>query len=85
MALKYLSEGGSKVAIYEQKLSLGGGMSDGGMMFPQIVVQEEVCGILDDFGIMYEEYLPDIVRQIPQVRREVIAGVSPAGTEVFIL
>ena len=39
VAAKYLAEAGVKVALYEQKLSLGGGMWAGGMMFPRIVVQ----------------------------------------------
>jgi len=51
VAAKYLAEGGASVSLFERKLSVGGGMWGGGMMFPKIVVQEEAKGILDDFGI----------------------------------
>ena len=46
----YLAQKGIKTAIYERKLSIGGGMWGGGMMFNQIVVQTEARSILDEFG-----------------------------------
>jgi len=46
-----LARKGRKVALFEKKLSIGGGMWGGGMMFNEIVVQEEGKRILDDFGI----------------------------------
>lgn len=51
VAAKFLAEKGKKVAIFERKLSIGGGMWGGGMMFNEIVVQEEAKGILDHFSI----------------------------------
>ncbi|MCX7682535.1 MAG: sulfide-dependent adenosine diphosphate thiazole synthase [Anaerolineae bacterium] len=42
---------GVKVAMFERKLSLGGGMWGGGMMFNEIVVQEEARGILEEVGV----------------------------------
>lgn len=47
----YLAKKGYKVAIFEKKLSIGGGMWGGGMMFNQIVVQTEGKRILDEFKI----------------------------------
>ncbi len=55
VAARYLADGGASVSLFERKLSVGGGMWGGGMMFPKIVVQEEAKGILDDFGINYIE------------------------------
>ncbi len=52
----YLAKAGKKVALYERKLSIGGGMWGGGMMFNEIVVQKEACSILDEFGVRYQEY-----------------------------
>jgi thiazole biosynthesis enzyme len=52
----YLAKKGIKTAIYERKLSVGGGMWGGGMMFNRIVVQPEAKGILDEFGISAKEY-----------------------------
>jgi len=39
-AAYYLAKEGVKTAIFEQKLSVGGGMWGGGMMFSRIVVQD---------------------------------------------
>ena len=47
VAAFFLAEAGRKVALFERKLSLGGGMWGGGMMFNEIVVQEEGKEILD--------------------------------------
>ena len=86
VAAKYLAEAGVKVAIYEKKLSLGGGMWAGGMMFPRIVVQEEARRILDDFGIRYKEYQPGyyVANSVESVGK-LIAGATSAGAEVFNL
>ena len=46
-----LAKNGFKVSLYERKLSVGGGMWGGGMMFNEIVVQEEGKRILDLFEI----------------------------------
>ncbi len=58
VASYYLAKAGKKVAMYERKLSIGGGMWGGGMMFNEIVVQEEGVRILDEFGVRYQEYQP---------------------------
>ncbi|UCD14774.1 MAG: thiazole biosynthesis enzyme, partial [Thermoplasmatales archaeon] len=47
-AAKYLSLAGKKVVVFERKLSIGGGMWGGGMMFPVVVVQEESKHILEE-------------------------------------
>jgi sulfide-dependent adenosine diphosphate thiazole synthase len=52
----YLAKKGLKVALFERKLSMGGGMWGGGMMFNKIVIQEESRRILDEFGIKYHQY-----------------------------
>ncbi|RKY38700.1 MAG: ribose 1,5-bisphosphate isomerase [Candidatus Omnitrophota bacterium] len=52
----YLSKQGRKVLILERKLSVGGGMWGGGMMFNKIVVQKEARFILEEFGIVSRRY-----------------------------
>jgi thiamine thiazole synthase len=47
----FLVKNGFKVILLERKLSIGGGMWGGGMMFNEIVVQKEGKRILDEFGI----------------------------------
>lgn len=51
VAAYYLAKKGRKVALFERKLSVGGGMWGGGMMCNEIVVQDEGKAILDDFEI----------------------------------
>lgn len=51
----YLGTAGVKVAIFEKKLSPGGGMWGGGMTFNEIVVGPEAKEILDEFGIRTAE------------------------------
>lgn len=52
----YLAKAGIKVAAFERKLSVGGGMWGGGAMFNKIVVQESGKEILDEFGIESQPY-----------------------------
>ena len=54
VAAYFLAKAGLKVALFDRKLSPGGGMWGGAMMFNQIVVQEEALHIVDEFGINYE-------------------------------
>src|SRR4030042_4506924 len=56
VAAYYLVKSGYKVSLFEKKLSIGGGMWGGGMMFNEIVVQEEAKKILDEFGVRTREY-----------------------------
>lgn len=52
----FLAKNGFRVTLFERKLSIGGGMWGGGMMFNEIVVQEEGKRILDEFGIRSKPY-----------------------------
>jgi len=56
VAATYLARAGRKVAVFERKLSIGGGMWGGGMMFNEIVVQEEARALLEEFGVRTVEY-----------------------------
>lgn len=86
VAAKYLAEAGIKTVLYEKKLSVGGGMWGGGMMFPRIVVQEEARRILDDFDIMYKEYEKGyyVANSIESVAK-LTSGAINAGAEIFNL
>jgi thiamine thiazole synthase len=52
----YLARAGKKVALFESKLSTGGGIWGGGMLFNEIVVQDDALPVLDDFGIEHRPY-----------------------------
>jgi thiazole biosynthesis enzyme len=53
-----LAKAGRKVAMFERKLSIGGGMWGGGMMMNEIVVQEEARRILEEMDIPCREFQP---------------------------
>ncbi len=82
VASTYLARSGYKVAIFERKLSVGGGIWGGGMLFNEIVVQEEARRILEDFGIRvskFEEnyYTADSVETVSLLTaRAIQAGVT---------
>ncbi|MCM8801101.1 MAG: sulfide-dependent adenosine diphosphate thiazole synthase [Candidatus Omnitrophica bacterium] len=68
----YLAKKRKKVAIFEKRISVGGGMWAGGIMFNEIVVQKEAKEILDEFGIstqLYEKgyYLADSIESVSAI------------------
>lgn len=52
----YLAKALIKVAIFERKLSVGGGIWGGGMMFNEIVLQTKAKSIFDELGIRTRKY-----------------------------
>lgn len=52
----FLAKAGKRVVMYERKLSIGGGMWGGGMLFNEIVVQEAAVYILEEFGVRCNKY-----------------------------
>ena len=54
-AARYLGEAGFKVVVLERRLSFGGGIGGGGMLFHKIVVEEDAVKVLEDFKVKYEE------------------------------
>ena len=82
----YLAKADKKVVIFERKLSVGGGMWGGGIMFNEIVVQKKAKKILDDFGIktrIYEEgyYLADSIEAVSSICSKTVK----AGVKIFNL
>jgi thiamine thiazole synthase len=51
-----LAKDGFKVALFERKLSIGGGMWGGGMTFNYIVVQEESKHLLEEGGVPVKRF-----------------------------
>lgn len=56
VAAYYLAKAGHKVALFDRKLSPGGGMWGGAMMFNDIVVQEEALPIVQELQLDYKPY-----------------------------
>jgi thiamine thiazole synthase len=57
-AAYYLARGGLKTAVFERRLSIGGGMWGGAMMFNRIVFQELAREVFTEMGVSAEEYAP---------------------------
>ncbi|MHA1270080.1 MAG: sulfide-dependent adenosine diphosphate thiazole synthase [Candidatus Helarchaeota archaeon] len=83
---KYIAEKGYKVAIFERKLSFGGGSLGGGMMFNKAVVQDAAKSILDEFKIKTIEYEKGYyVADSVEMAAKLAAGVIDAGAKIFNL
>ncbi len=79
-----LAEAGKRVVLFERKLSIGGGMWGGGMLFNEIVVQESVLPLLQRFGIRYYPYregyyTADAIEAVASLARAAVQ----AGATIF--
>jgi len=81
-----LGERGIRCALIEKKLSIGGGMWGGGMMFPRIVVQEEAKRLLDRFEVTFHEFEEGyyVAKSVETVAK-LTAAACDAGVEFFNL
>jgi thiamine thiazole synthase len=82
----YLAKAGKRVVLFERKLSVGGGMWGGGIMFNEIVVQEKAKRLLDEFDVstrLYEKgyYLADSIESVSTICSKAVK----AGLKVFNL
>jgi len=83
---KYIAEKGFKVAIFERRLSIGGGIWGGGMMFNKIVVQDSAKKILNDFGVKTTQYAKGYyVADSIEMATKLAIGVLDAGGKIFNL
>jgi thiamine thiazole synthase len=79
----YLAEKGKRVVLFERKLSPGGGMWGGGMMFPKIVVQEEAEEILKGFNIKYKKDKAGLTASSIEAVGKLVAGCCDSGCKIF--
>ena len=86
VASRVLAENGAKTALFERKLSVGGGMWGGGIGFNVIVVQQAAKRLLDEYEIHTEKfhdqyYTADSIESVSKL----VAGAKNAGAEIFNL
>ncbi|MFO7889205.1 MAG: sulfide-dependent adenosine diphosphate thiazole synthase [bacterium] len=86
MAAAVLAENGAKTALFERKLSIGGGMWGGGIGYNVIVVQEKAKYILDKLNINYTKfeegyYTADSIESVSKL----ISYTKDKGAEIFNL
>ncbi len=84
VAARDLALQGKNIALFEKKLAPGGGIWGGGMLFNEVVVQEDAINILDDFNIKYLDkdegyYSSDAV----EMSAGLIFGAVQAGDKLF--
>jgi thiazole biosynthesis enzyme len=82
----YLAKHGLKAAIFESKLAPGGGIWGGGMMFNEIVFQDDALYIVEDMGIRFQPtgdgyYTMDSV----EMASTLISKCIQSGTVIFNL
>ena len=82
-AARYLAKKKKKVYVFERKLSPGGGMWGGGMVFPVIVVQKEGKKILEEVGVKCEERGDYFIADSIEASAKLIAGAIDAGAVIF--
>ncbi|MFU2208656.1 sulfide-dependent adenosine diphosphate thiazole synthase [Solidesulfovibrio sp. C21] len=83
-AARLLAKEGFNVALFERKLSLGGGMWGGGMTYNIIVVQEESAHLLTDVGIPVARYKDNYFTADAVAATTTLASAAClAGVKVF--
>ena len=84
VAAYYLAKEGFKVALFERKLSIGGGMWAGAMFFNEIVVQEMGREILEEFGVNYKEFKPGYyTADAVEATTTIASKAVKAGAKIF--
>ncbi len=85
-AAYFIAKNNKKVGVFERHLSVGGGMWGGGMMFNQIVIQEEGKKLLEEFDVHTHEFQPgyytaDAIECVSSITKSAIH----AGAQIFNL
>lgn len=84
-AARYLAKSGKKVVLFERKLSIGGGMWSGGMMFPRVVLQKEGKEILDECGVRSKKFGDLWVANSIECVTKMTARAIDEGVKIFNL
>ena len=83
-AAKYLSDMGYKTLVFERRLSFGGGIGGGGMLFHRLVLEERVKPILSDFNIKYVEAGDGLlVVDSAELMAKLAAGAIDSGARII--
>ncbi|HIO41924.1 MAG TPA: thiazole biosynthesis protein [Aquifex sp.] len=84
VAAYLLAKGGKKVAIFERKLSPGGGIWGGGMLFNKVVVQRDAEHILREFDINTTPYGDNyLIADAVELASTLISKAVKAGVKIF--
>ena len=80
----YLAKGGADVVIFERRLSYGGGMPGGGMLFPKVVIQEKALPIIKEMGIAVKKFSPGLYTagSVETVSKLAVSALN-AGVKIY--
>ncbi len=79
----YLSEMGFKTLIFERKLSFGGGIGGGGMLFHKVALEKEVKDILEHFNIRFVEKERFLVCDSSELMAKLAAKCLDSGAKII--
>jgi len=83
-AARYLAKAGVKTLIIERNIMMGGGMWQGGMLFPEMVVEAPAHKLVEEVGVKMKEYEKGVyVGSSPHISAKLIAAALDAGAVVF--
>jgi thiamine thiazole synthase len=83
-AARYLAKGGLKTLIIERNIMMGGGVWQGGMLFPKMVVEAPAHKLVEEVGMKMDEYEKGVyVCDSPHVTVKLLAAALDAGAKCF--
>jgi len=84
VAAYYLAKANKKVALFDSKLSPGGGMWGGAMMFNEIIVQEEAMDIIKELEVNYHKYKDNLyLMDSVHTTSSLLYHATKAGATIF--
>jgi len=80
----YLAKGGADVVIFERRLSYGGGMPGGGMLFPKVVIQEKALPIIKETRIAVKKFSSGLYTtgSVEMVSKLAVSALN-AGVKIY--
>jgi len=83
-AARYLAKAGLKTLILERNIMMGGGMWQGGMLFPKMVVEAPAHKLVEEVGFKMDEYEKGVyVCDSPHLSLKLLVAALDAGAAVF--
>jgi thiamine thiazole synthase len=84
-AARLLAQEGLKVAIFERKLQVGGGIWAGGMLFPRIVVEEEAAHLMTEVGVRCRPWQDGcVIADAVEMVSKFAATAIDAGARIWV-
>ena len=83
-AAKYLADAGFRVVVFERRLSFGGGIGGGGMLFHKIVVENPADKILKEIGVRLKEVSDGLyVADAAEMMAKLAASCIDSGAKII--